>query len=66
VVDAYYAYDNALLDIAENNEDLLGNYGRLAEKALRVAILFANLENDGVIKMKHWARTQGITERHRF
>lgn len=66
VVDAYYAYDNALLDMASDNEDLLGNYGRLSEKALRVAMLFASLENDGLIEMKHWAKAQGIAERWRL
>jgi hypothetical protein len=65
VMDAYYAYDNALLDIASDNEDLLGNYGRLGEKALRVAMLFASLENDGLIEMKHWAKAQEIAEKWR-
>ena len=70
VVDAYYAYDSALLDMASNEElqikDLLGNYGRLSEKALRVAMLFASLENDGQIEMKHWVKAQGIAERWRL
>ena len=65
-MDAYYAYDNALVDMASDNEDLLGNYGRLSEKALRVAMLFASLENDGLIEMKHWAKAQGIAERWRL
>ncbi len=67
VIDAFYVYHDALLDIAAENEnqDLDGNYARFAEKALRIATLFASLENDGHIDMKHWAKAQGITERWR-
>jgi hypothetical protein len=64
VVDAYYNYHDALLDLIERSEntDLDGNYTRFAEKALRVAILLASLENDNHIEMKHWARAQEIAE----
>lgn len=62
VVDAFYAYNEALLDVAADNKDLLGNYGRMAEKALRVAMLFASLENEGLIEMRHWAKAQQLTE----
>src|SRR5205085_1452125 len=39
-----------------------GNYGRMANKALRLAALFASLENKNLIEMKHWAKAQAITE----
>lgn len=66
VVDAYYRYTDALLDLAmTGNKDLIGNYGRFAEKALRVAMLFASLENRGLIEMPQWAQAQNITERWR-
>jgi hypothetical protein len=67
VYDAFYRYQEALLDIVEmhHNHDLDGNYVRLAEKALRVAMLLASLENDGGIELRHWARAQAIAERWR-
>jgi hypothetical protein len=64
---AYYAYDKALremlLDL--NTQDLDGNYGRLPEKALRIAGLFASLGNCSTINMNHWVRAQQIVERWR-
>lgn len=65
--EAYYNYDEALREILlnQNLPDLDGNYGRLPEKALRVAGLFASLDNCPVIELKHWARAQEITERWR-
>ncbi|HOR00024.1 MAG TPA: hypothetical protein PLJ35_14500 [Anaerolineae bacterium] len=69
VLQAVYAYDQGLRDTlkkgASVNEDLDGNYGRYAEKALRVAMLLASLENDGVIEMRHWAWAQLAAERWR-
>jgi hypothetical protein len=67
VYDAFYRYQEALLDIAEthDNHDLDGNYARFPEKALRVAMLLASLENDGGIELRHWARAQAIAERWR-
>lgn len=67
VVDAFYRYDGALLDIVEqsNQTDFDGNYARFAEKALRIAMLLASLENKGRIEMRHWARAQEIAERWR-
>ncbi len=64
VKDAYYNYQDALLDIvAESpNQDLAGNYARFGEKALRVAMLLGSLENNGRIEMPHWARAQQIAE----
>jgi hypothetical protein len=68
VVDALYRYNMALLGIARDSEqtDLDGNYGRLHEKALRVAALLASLENEGRIELRHWARAQEIAERWRL
>ncbi len=66
VTDAYYAYFFALQDlILQSPQDLDGNYVRFPEKALRIAALFASLENDGRIQHRHWARAQAITERWR-
>lgn len=64
---AFYAYHNGLTDIVtkSENSDLDGNYTRFAEKALRVAMLFASLENGNRIELRHWARAQEITERWR-
>jgi hypothetical protein len=45
--------------------DLVGNYARMGEKALRIAMLMASLEGDNRIEMRHWARAQEITERWR-
>lgn len=67
VFDAFYRYSDALGDIsfASSNQDLDGNYTRLPEKTLRVAMLFASLENDGRVEMPQWARAQEIGERWR-
>lgn len=67
VFDAFYNYDDALGNIAfaSSNQDLDGNYTRLPEKALRVAMLFASLENNNRIEMPQWARAQEIAERWR-
>lgn len=67
VCDAFYCYHDGLLDIVESNanHDLDGNYARFAEKALRIAILMASLENDDHVEMGHWARGQEIAERWR-
>jgi hypothetical protein len=67
VREAFYAYHDGLVGIAavSDNADLDGNYSRFAEKALRVAILLASLENHGKIEMRHWARAQSIAERWR-
>lgn len=67
VKEAFYAYHDGLQDITERNEnyDLDGNYARLAEKALRVAILFASVNNDPALTLAHWAAAQSIAERWR-
>lgn len=70
VEDAFYTYHNALISLAKEqadrgNVDLIGNYGRLAEKAMRIAVLLASLENENRLEMAHWARAQSIAERWR-
>ena len=45
--------------------DLIGNYGRFAEKAMRVAMLLASISNQNRIELAHWARAQTIVERWR-
>lgn len=65
--DAFYRYHDALLDMVEGSDhtELDGNYSRFAEKALRIAILLASLENNDNIELRHWARGQEIAERWR-
>jgi|GEM_PF-589756 len=68
VWDALHRYNVAMLELARTSEltDLDGNYGRLHEKALRVAALLASLENGGRVELRHWARAQAIVERWRL
>jgi len=63
----YDRYSDALLDMIEDEgvDDLSGNYARFPAKALRVSMLLASLENDGLIEARHWARGQAIAERWR-
>jgi hypothetical protein len=67
---AYYRYDKALLALASQaaNQDLDGSYGRLANKALRIAGLLASMEDDDhtkILQLRHWYRGQQIAERWR-
>jgi uncharacterized protein DUF3987 len=64
---AYEAYDNALMDLMEVNlnHDLDGNYAKLPERTMRVAVLLASVSGSEVVELKHWARAQEITERWR-
>ena len=64
---AIQRYNMGVLEIAQGSEltDLDGNYGRLHEKALRVAALLASLENGGTIELRQWARAQEVVERWR-
>ena len=64
VYDAFYNYSDALIDIVTQGDltDLDGNYSRLPEKAMRVAMLLASLENNERIEMCHWARAQQVAE----
>lgn len=64
VYDAFYSYNDALIELVTQSDltDLDGNYSRLPEKALRVAMLLASLENDNRIELCHWARAQQVAE----
>lgn len=64
VYDAYYRYNDALIDIVTQSglTDLDGNYARLPEKAMRVAMLLASLENGGKVELRHWHRAQQVAE----
>jgi len=46
-------------------EEFDGNYARFHEKALRIAALFASINDFDTIELNHWARAQEITERWR-
>jgi len=65
--EAFYKYHDALRMIMINNlnQDLDGNYSRLAEKALRIAALFASISGSDCIEPAHLAKAQGIIERWR-
>jgi hypothetical protein len=65
---ALHRYNRGVLEIARGSAltDLDGNYGRLHEKALRVAALLASLENGGRIELRHWARAQAVAEQWRL
>jgi hypothetical protein len=67
VTEAFYAYNEWLLEeaLAGGKDDMDGTYARLAEKALRVALLLGSLENDGVVELRHWQRGQAVAERWR-
>jgi hypothetical protein len=65
--EAYMAYFKAMrhLVISSDNTDIDGSYTRFPEKALRVTMLLASLENNGQIELRHWARGQQIAEQWR-
>lgn len=64
VFEAFYDYSDALIDLValSNLTDLDGNYSRLPEKAMRVAMLLASFDNNERIEMRHWARAQQVAE----
>ena len=67
VFEAFYAYDDGLNEICNKLtiQDLDGNYSRFSEKALRIAAIFASLNNSPKVEISHWARAQAISERWR-
>src|SRR5258706_6569711 len=66
VYQAHNAYYNALATLATNlDERFKSTYGRLPEKALRIAMLLASLEGCQTIDMRHWGRGQQSTEHWR-
>ena len=48
--------------INTHETDLIGNYKRFPDKALRIAMMLASLENDNRMEMRHWSRAQMTTE----
>jgi hypothetical protein len=68
VLDAYYAYNDALLDMSIDgavSPDLDSSYGRFHTKAMRVAMLLASIDGEHRITMPYWAYAQGVTEEWR-
>ena len=67
VFDAFYHYHDALIRLTQGflNGDLDGNYARFADKAIRIAILFASLAGFERVEISHWARAQQIAEQWR-
>lgn len=61
---AWVNYDHALRQLCLKlpHEDFNGSYVRLAETAMRIAVLLASLSNDNHIELKHWAKAQELTE----
>lgn len=62
--EAYVQYREALRDLINNgkNEDLDASYARMSDKALRIAVLIASLENHNRIDPTIWALAQEIAE----
>jgi hypothetical protein len=69
VRDAYYAYNDALLEMVIDgkvSQDLDASYGRFHAKALRIAMLLASLAESRTIALTHWAYAQQVTETWRL
>jgi hypothetical protein len=69
VKDAYDTYNESLLQLVINGDappDLEACYGRLHDKALRVAMLLASLQGKTALAMNHWAYAQQVTEKWRI
>jgi Protein of unknown function (DUF3987) len=65
---ACHAYSKALWSLVKEGkapEHFASCYGRFAEKALRIAMLLASIEDHPEISLEHWAYAQRITERWR-
>lgn len=61
---AWINYDHALRQLCRKlpHEDFNGSYVRLAETAMRIAVMLASLSNSNHIELKHWAKAQELTE----
>src|SRR5579885_3382020 len=61
---AWVNYDHALrqMCLKLGHEDFNGSYVRLAETAMRLAVLLASLSNNNHIELRHWAKAQELTE----
>jgi hypothetical protein len=69
VKDAYDAYNDGLLQLIINGDapaDLEACYGRLHDKAIRVAMLLAAFAGHDTITMPYWAYAQGVAEQWRL
>lgn len=68
---AFQNYSDALTVMCNQQDtynipkDLHGCYGRMAEKAMRIAHLLAWMESKGKLDIRHWAAAQDIVERWR-
>ena len=66
---AYDAYDLQINKLLQEDgvvpEELHMWYVRSAQRTLRIATLFASLENGNVMELRHYARAQQIVERWR-
>jgi hypothetical protein len=65
--DAWNAYDRyrtalRAMTATAKNHDLDGNYGRLPETAMRMAVIMASLSNNNRIELRHWAKAQELAE----
>lgn len=67
VYEAVGAYDNWLRDTIAAGlvVDLQPNYGRIADRCLRIACLLASSETRNVCTMRDWAKALAIVERRR-
>lgn len=61
---AWINYDYALRQLCLKlpHDDFNGSYVRLAETAMRIAVLLASLSGNNYIELKHWAKAQELTE----
>ena len=69
VLEAYYTYNGALLDLiiaGDAPPDLNACYGRYHDKALRIAMLLASFAGQDTIEMPQWAYAQDLTEQWRL
>lgn len=67
VEQAWLNYEYGLRHLCKHlpNEDLNGSYVRLAETAMRIAVIFGSLSNNNRVEMRHWAKAQELTEQLR-
>ena len=69
VLDAYYTYNDALLEMiidGKVSQDLDSCYGRFHIKALRIAMLLASVAGNTTIALNHWAYAQEVVEQWRL
>jgi hypothetical protein len=67
--DAYERYNSALLRLIKDGEappDLAASYGRLHDKALRIALLLASFAHQDTISVQYWTYAQQVVETWRL